>query len=1065
MDVTEPLSSSFQPPVVAVMVVHEPGDWLVESLRGVASQTYEALQTLILVSGTSENPGARVILDTIESTLPQAVVRFLGSNPGYAGACNAVIDLVQGDTGFFCFLHDDVVLSSDAISEMVAELYRSNAGVVGPKLVHWDNPRMIQSVGSAVDRFGVELPYADDGELDQEQHDSVQDVFVLSSSCLMVRADLFKLVNGFNASIHSSGVDLDFCWRVHATGARVVIVPAAVARHREAMSSRLSEEEQELVDIDSEFTRVRTVVSLSSRGQLIFLVAQMVLFTIARGVLLLLTGRARRAVVESRAVLSLPLSFRELADRRDDMSKIRSVDGDEIRALQILGSSHTTAYFRRRARKAGLAQAQSSSEVREPTPRGAYVAWSVLVVLLIIGSRSLLLNGSVSVGQMVPFSDSARNVWASYLSGWWGAGFGQISAAPTGLALTAVSTALLFGQSGLAHTLSIVLLPLVGWLGVWRFASVMGTRGGRISSVLAYAAVPLPYAAIASGQWTSLLLYALMPWMVHLLRMLVGHADINSTLQKEALVVVSSSTWRRWFAGLSLVTAIGVAFEPATILLVPFVGVVIAVVSVSQGLSLRWAIRWVGISIAAVLAAIALNLPWSGSYIRSGWWEALTGAPVDGGRDIGLWGLATFDIGGFFGSTLSVALYAAVIGAVLLVRGARAAWALRGASLVVVGLLVAILDDASLLPAHAPDPSLLLVPVAFGIAMCAGAMGASLAIDLGRGKFSWRQPIGALIGVTFAIGLIPSSLNAIDGSWNQPDLALPQLLVQLPNDEASGNYRTMFIGDARVLPGAPLNFGWGIAYSVVNGRGAGMEEMWETPPTRARDNAVAAMYGIVRGQTARAGRLLAPLSVRFIVVPIVDGGQSTRENPIDVPSGLVEALSRQLDLRRRFTSPDLIVFENTAWVPTRSVFTPTGATSSASAGATSMIASDISGASALPSVELPHQASEFDAQPGTLHLSVPYTSRWTLTVNGEDVPVRPAFGLTNAYDIKSAGQAKLSFATSRFHTLLVVLQVVAWLGVFVLATSRRRFIKRKAVVVPTSVEQEPALSFSEAEKP
>ena len=1046
------------------MVVHEPGDWLEDSLKALVDQDYGSLQTLILVSGTSENPGARVVLDTIESTHPQAVVRFLGSNPGYAGACNAVLELVQGDSGFFCFLHDDIVLAPNSITCLVEELYRSNAGVVGPKLVHWDNPRMIQSVGSAVDRFGVELPYADDGELDQEQHDSVQDVFVLSSSCVLVRADLFKLVGGFNSSIHSSGIDLDFCWRVHGTGARVVIVPSATARHREAMSVRLSVEEQEIVDNDAEFARVRTVAALSSRGQLIFLLAQMVLFTIARCILLVGTGRARRALVEGRAVASLPFSLRDINHRRDEMSKIRSVDGDEIRALQILGSSHTTAYFRRRARRAGLAQAQTSTETREPTPRGAYIAWLSLIVLLVIGSRSILLDGSVPVGQMVPFADSARDVWSAYASGWWSAGFGQISAAPTGVALTAVATAVSFGQSGLAHTLSIVLLVLLGWLGAWRFASVVGTRGGRISSVVAYAAVPLPYAAIASGQWSALLMYALMPWMVHLLRMTVGHADINSSLQKEALVIVAPATWRRWFAGLSLVTAISMAFEPATVLIVPFVGVVVGVVSFAQGLTWKWSIRWIGISTAAVIVAIAMNLPWSGSYIRSGWWEALTGAPIDGGRNIGLWGLATFDVGGFFGSSLSIALYAAVVGAVLLVRGARAAWALRGAGLVVLGLLIAILDDASLLPAHAPDPSLLLVPVAFGIAMCAGAMGSSLAIDLGRGKFSWRQPLGALVGVTFAVGLVPSALNAVDGSWNQPDLALPELLVQLPDGDASGNYRTMFIGDSRVLPGAPLNFGWGIAYSVVNGRSADVEELWETPPTRARDNAVAAMYGIVRGQTARAGRLLAPLSVRFIVVPIVDGGQSTRDNPIEVPNGLVEALTRQLDLRRRFTSPDLIVFENTSWVPTRSMFTEAGATSSASAGATSMIATDISGATALPPVSSPHQSSEFDAQPGTLHLSVPYTTRWEATLNGQEIPVRPAFGLTNAYDVKSAGEVRLSFATSWIHTVLISLQVLVWMGVLAIATSRRRFASRKKSKESSSVVLEPALAFSDGEK-
>lgn len=1042
------------------MVIHEPGDWLTESLRGLASQDYASLQVLALVTGTSENAGSRTVLDTIETELPQAVVRYLGSNPGYAAACNSVLQLVQGDSGFFCFLHDDVALAPDAISQMVEELYRSNAGAVGPKLVHWDNPTMIQSVGNAVDRFGVELPYADDGELDQEQHDAVQDVFVLPSSCLLVRADLFRTVGGFDATLHSSGNDLDLCWRLHTTGARVVVVPSAVARHRESMLDRTQEWFQ-YTDADVANTRVRTAVALSSRAQLPFIVMELMLLTLLRGVLLLSTGRAAQAWAEVRAVLSLPLGIAEIKRRRDASTEYRSVDGDEIRALQLRGTSHLASYFRRRARKAGLAQAQLPSDIREAAPRGSYVLWTVLISMLIIGSRSLLLHGSVSVGQMVPFSSSVRDLVSSYTSGWWGAGFGQVSSLPTGVALTAVAGATSLGNMGLANTLMIVALPFVGWLGAWRFASVMGTRGARIASATAYAAVPLGYASIAAGRWGALLMYALAPWMLHLMRMLVGHADINDARPKEAMVLVEPAVWRRWFAALVLLIAVCFAFEPAVVIVFPFIAGVIGITTLAQGLNIRWAGRWLGIATLAVLSGVAMNLPWAGTYVRHGWWESIAGAPVDSGRNIGLWSLVRFAVGGFSLSVLSVALYAAVIGALFLVRGARATWALRGATLVVAGLLLAVLDDAALFPIHLAEPGVMLVPVALGIAMCAGAMGASLALDLNRGRLSWRQPLGALVGVAFAIGLFPTAVNSINGSWNQPSLALPQLLAQLPDAQTAGNYRTLFIGDSRVLPGAPINFGWGIAYSVVNGATPAVDEYWETPPTRARDNAVAAMYGIVRGQTARAGRLLAPLSVRYIVVPIIDGGQSTRSHPIPEPAGLVEALSRQLDLRRQFASPDLVVFENTAWVPVRSVLTPAGAESSKLAGATSMIATDIGGATALPSVIRADDSVSAEVAAGTVHVAVPFTSRWKLTVNGAEVTARPAFGLTTAFDVAAPGQATVSYKRTSIHTLLVLLQFVAWCLVIFIAVSRRKFSLRRAQSAEAIVINEPAIVMSD----
>jgi GT2 family glycosyltransferase len=1043
------------------MVIHEPGDWLTESLRGLAAQDYESLQVLALLTGTSENPGSRTTLDTIETELPNAVVRYLGSNPGYAAACNSVLQLVQGDSGFFCFLHDDVALAPDAISQLVEELYRSNAGAVGPKMVHWDDPKMIQSVGNAVDRFGVELPYADDGELDQEQHDAVQDVFVLPGSCLLVRADLFRTVGGFDSSLHSSGNDLDLCWRLHTTGARVVVVPSAVARHRESMLERTDEVAQLTSNADAQNTRVRTAIALSSRAQLPLITMEMAFMTFLRGVLLATTGRTAQAWAEVRAMLSLPLGIAEIKRRRDAANEYRAVDGDEIRALQLRGTSHLAAYFRRRARKAGLAQSQLPSDVREAAPRGSYVLWTMLISMLIFGSRSLLLHGSVSVGQMVPFGSSVRDLISSYTSGWWGAGFGQVSALPTGIALTAVAGIGTFGNMGFANTMLIIGLPFVGWLGAWRFASVMGTRGARIASATAYAAVPLGYASIASGRWGALLLYALTPWMAHLLRMLVGHADINDVRPKEAMVFVDPAVWRRWFAALVLLIAIALAFEPAVVIVLPMIGGVIGVTTLAQGLNIRWAGRWCGITSVAVLSAVALNLPWVGTYVRHGWWEALTGAPVDSGRNIGLWGLVRFAVGGFSLSVLSVALYAAVIGSLFLVRGARATWALRGATLVVIGLLLAVLDDSALLPVHLAEPAVMLVPVALGIAMCAGAMGASLALDLNRGRLSWRQPLGALVGLAFAVGLFPAAVNSINGSWSQPSLALPQLLAQLPDADTAGNYRTLFIGDSRVLPGAPINFGWGIGYSVVNGATPSVDEYWETPPTRARDNAVAAMYGIVRGQTARAGRLLAPLSVRYIVVPIIDGGQSTRSNPIAEPAGLVEALSRQLDLRRQFASPDLVVFENTAWVPVRSVLTPAGAESSKLAGATSMIATDIGGAVSLPAVDRTDASVATDVAPGTVHLAVPYTSRWKLTVNDVAVPARPAFGLTTAFDVAAPGNATLSYQRTTIHSLLVLIQTIAWCFVIFIAMSRRKFSWRRAQPVQAIVADEPAIVLSD----
>lgn len=1040
------------------MVIHEPGDWLGESLSALNGQDYPELQRLILVTGTDQDPTARAILDAIETHCPGAVVRFLGSNPGFGASCNAVLGLVQGENGLFCLLHDDVVMAPGAITEMVVELNRSNAGLVGPKLVFWDDPSMIQSVGGDSDRFGVVLSRADVGEKDQEQHDAVQDVFVLSSACMLVRADLFRTLGGFTTGLSPSVSDLDFCWRVHLSGARSVIVPAAVARHRESTLSRMATEGLDPVDADSESDRVATVATMTSLRHLPFVLMQLLVLTLVRSMLLLLTGRTRRALVELSGMLRAPAATGSIVRARAKVRPLRLVDDADVRSLQVRGSAHVAAFLRRRAREAGLAQSGALDDVVESRPKSSYVLWIALTAVLVIGSRGILLDGVAPVGQMVPFHDSVRDTLASYGSGWWGAGFGQVSASPTGIALSAVATVSMLGRSGLAHTLAVVLLPLVGWVGVWRFASVLGTRAGRIGAVAAYAAVPLAWVAIAAGRWGALLVYAMLPWAVHLSRMLVGHADVSEARAVESMVTVSQHVRRRWFASLSLVLAVTFAFEPSIVAVFPATVAMLMVAMVLQGVRLRWLGRWIAVTVASVALALVLNLPWAIGYVRDGWWQALFGAPVEGGRGLGLWRLMTFDLGSFWMSAAVVGLYGAVLGAVFLVRGARTQWALRGATLVGVGLLVAIADDSALLPLHAAEPGVMLVPVALGVALCAGAMGASLSTDLGRGRLSWRQPFGALVGAVFVIGLVPTAVNSTQGSWHQPSVTLSQLLAQLPEPDQDGDYRTLFIGDSRVLPGAPLSFGWGISYSVINGRTPAIDEHWELPRTKMMENTLDALYGIVRGQTSRAGRLLGPMSVRFVVVPIIDGAQSTRDRPIPAPLGLVESLSRQLDMKRRFSSPDLVVFENTSWVPVRSVLTAEGAENSKLAGARSMITADIFGATGLPSVDHGDASMTVEVPAGVVHIAAPYTTQWRVVVDGGAVASRPGFGLTNAFDIEQGGTAEISFDTSWLQSTLVVLQFAAWsVVVFVALAGRRR--RRIAPVVPVDVDT-PVMTLS-----
>jgi GT2 family glycosyltransferase len=155
----EPLSTA--PPVVAVVVTCDPGPWLEETLASFAAQDYPNLSVLVVDSASVVDPTGRVA-----AVLPRAFVRRLTDRVGFGRAANEVLGVVEG-ASHYVFCHDDVAPAPDAVRAMVEEAFRSNAGVVTPKLVEWDRPDHLVAVGMGADRIGVLTPLIERGELDQ----------------------------------------------------------------------------------------------------------------------------------------------------------------------------------------------------------------------------------------------------------------------------------------------------------------------------------------------------------------------------------------------------------------------------------------------------------------------------------------------------------------------------------------------------------------------------------------------------------------------------------------------------------------------------------------------------------------------------------------------------------------------------------------------------------------------------------------------------------------------------------------------------------------------------------
>lgn len=1084
------------PAVVAVVVTHDPGPWLEDAMRALAAQDYPNLSVLVIDAASEVDPTPR-----IAATMPSAYVRRLEANAGFGAAANDVIGVVEG-ASHYVFLHDDAAPDPDAVRLLVEEAFRSNAGVVAPKLVEWDDPVRLLGVGASADKAGVVRPYGRH-ELDQEQHDAVRDVFAAPGGCTLVRADLFETLGGFDAGLPMFGEDLDLCWRAQIAGARVVVAPGARVRHREATVAG----ERPLVlgeatgDLDERVARLqfrhrlRTVLKTYGPLHLIRVLPQLVALMVAEGGAALLGGHRRLAgaVVDAwRWNLS---RRRDLRAARRAAQSHRTLKDGEVRRLQTRGSVRLSAALQgglaveERTLGVGAAGRQFAGSMPSLGLRQTFVVWTVIAAVLAFGSRSLLSGRFPAVGQFVPFPESPLTLLRLFVSGWRTSGLGGEAPAPPAFALLGLAGVAFVGAMGvLQRVLVLGLLPL-GLLGMHRLSGPLGSWRVRLASVILYAAVPLPYDALARGRWAGLIAYAAAPWVLARLLRATGLEPFGAPAADEAVArrtpsrravrtpsadavedllgaeagtldPIDTEELRVAVAAVSghhhehddrpspivpppaavrhpgsllfqtaalagLLAVIG-AFVPSIALAAILAGAGIVLGSVVVG-GVGAGVRALAVAFVASLGAGLLLVPWTFELLLPGaTWSGFAGFGRPASDAPGLGELLRFGIGPFGRSPLTWALLAVAVLPLVVGRRWRFGWAARLWFVAVVGWAAAWALGRGWLGVDPPAVDVLLAPAAAALALAAALGLSAFEIDLPAYQFGWRQVASFVAAGAAAVATLPVLAGSIDGQWRIPERDVAQLLSWMPERQADGQFRVLWAGDPAALPMDGWRLDDGLAYASSRGGPADVTTSWPASDSGSTGLLRDAVEVARRGETSRLGHLLAPLGVRYVAVPLRSGPARNGAPRLPVPEDVLGALRAQIDLRLIESDDALVVYENAAWAPAVAVLPDAAVEPSTRSGPDAARTTELAGA---PQALAPVGTNRFEgAWPGPeLYFAESYSSRWSFEPDGAGSAVhRKAFGWANAWTAPAAPAATLAYRTSPLRYAALLLELGLW---------------------------------------
>lgn len=1033
------------PPVVAVVVTCDPGPWFEDALRAIGAQDYPSLDVLVVDSGSTEDPARRVA-----AVLPDAYVRRLAANVGFAVAANEVLQVVEG-ASHFVFCHDDVAPDPDAFRLMIEEAYRSNAGMVAPKVVSWGDESVLLEVGKGADKSGAPALLVEPGELDQEQHDGVRDVFVAPGGCTLVRADLFATIGGYDASMYLYGEDLDLSWRAQIAGARVIVAPSARVRHLEAMSSgrrtglggdghgEVERRRREVRPLQLRH-RLRAVLKNYSSWHLVRVLPQLALLATIETIYGMVSGHRITAgdIVGAWRWNFAKAQRRDLRVERARVRAYRRFPDSEVRRLQARGSARVNAFLRgqlaagSRLRVHTDVVVEAEEDVRAPvTWRVQAAVFAAVVVVLLVGSRHLITGSVPSVGEIGRFpSGPWSGFLRPFLSGWRTSGLGTDAPAPTAFGVLGLAGVAFFGRMALLQTVLVLGALPAGAVGVFRLTRPLGSRRSRLVAIVVYVCIPVPYNALARGHWSGLLSYAAMPWVLaRLLR-----ASGMEPFAEESGVRITG----RDVLVLGLLLAGFGAFAPSIVLVTVLVAIGLALGGLLVG-RVGAGSRPILLALGAAGVAVILLFPWSLDHLLPGsQWAAVAGVGGPARDGFSLGAVLRFKTGPMGGGVLGWAFLVAAFLPLVIGRGWRLAWAARLWIVALVCWGVAWAGGRGWLGVGLPAVEVLLAPAALALALTVALGLVAFDVDLPRYRLSWRQAAPVIAAVAVVVGILPMFAAAGGGRWHSPARDFASVLSWMPEQQKVGAFRVLWLGDPNAVPLRGWRAGPGLAYATSSGGAPDARDQWPSASPDATQ-LVADDLAIARERrTTQLGRLLAPMAIRYIVVPMRAAPERERTPLYPAPPDLAPTLRAQVDLKQLDSDQALLLYENSAWVPGRAALGLGLDEASRHAGAAALRDADFAGTrAALPTA---HSATDFGGpvkQGDHIFVSEASSPNWHLRAGGDAAPRRLAFGWGNSFDVGKGGVATLRYATPVTRYLALLIEVGFWVAAVVLVARRR----------------------------
>jgi len=215
---------------VAVVILNWNGKDLLERfLPSVIEHSGDA--QIVVADNASEDES----IIFIEAHYPSIKIVKNPNNEGFAGGYNSALKHVEAE--FYVLLNSDVEVTPNWLAPLLDAMQDTNVAGCQPKILAEGNRSQFEHAGAAggfIDKNGY--PFCrgrlfNEVEKDNGQYDGTAEIFWASGACMMIRAELYHKVGGFDADFFAHMEEIDLCWRLKKMNYSFLAIPASIVYH------------------------------------------------------------------------------------------------------------------------------------------------------------------------------------------------------------------------------------------------------------------------------------------------------------------------------------------------------------------------------------------------------------------------------------------------------------------------------------------------------------------------------------------------------------------------------------------------------------------------------------------------------------------------------------------------------------------------------------------------------------------------------------------------------------------------------------------------------------------